>query len=273
MLLKRFIFSVFIVCVFGSLVFAQTTGKISGRVIDKESKEPLIGVNIMLDGTSIGSSTDIDGRYLIMNVPVGTYNMIVRIVGYREVTVKNLKVMVGFSTEQNVDMSSEAVELKEVVISAERPIIPKDQTGTVRVVTNEQIQLMPVRGFREMAATSAGVVQGENGGVLNIRGGRSEETGYIVDGVWTNDPLTGGSSAFVSQRAIQELVVMTGGYSAEYGNVMSGIVNVSTRSGRSNYFGSMEAVSDELIGNGVKGLRSNGSSLWGLSFEIGRAHV
>ena len=184
MFLRRIIVNILLVCVIVSLGLAQTAGKINGRVVDKESKEPLVGVNIMLEGTTIGASTDIDGKYLIMNVPIGTYNMIVRLVGYREVTVKNLKVVVGFNTEQNIDMSSEAVELKEVIISAERPIIPKDQTGTVRVVTNEQIQLMPVRGFREMAATSAGVVQDERGGALNIRGGRDEETGFIVDGVW-----------------------------------------------------------------------------------------
>ncbi len=265
MLLKRFILIILLICVIASIAIAQTTGKITGRVFDKESKEPLLGVNIILEGTVIGASTDLDGKYLIMNVPVGTYNLITRLVGYREVTVKNLKVMVGFNTEQNIEMGSEAVELKEVIISAERPIIPKDQTGTVRVVTSEQIQLMPVRGFREMAATSAGVVQDERGGSLNIRGGRSEETGYIVDGVWTNDPLTGGSSAFVSQRAIQELVVMTGGYSAEYGNVMSGIVNVSTKSGKANYFGSIEYVGDEFIGDGIEGLRNNGASLMNLS--------
>lgn len=250
---------------FFSVVYSQTTGKISGKVIDKESREPLIGVNIILEGTTIGTATDLDGNYLILNVPVGTYNAIFRHVGYREVTVKNLKVLVGFTTTQNVEMSQEAVELQEVVISAERPIIPKDQTGTVRVVTNEQIQLMPVRGFREIAATSAGVVQGERGGEINIRGGRSEETGYIVDGVWTNNPLTGGSTAFVSQRAIQEMVVMTGGYSAEYGNVMSGIVNVSTRSGKPNYFGSLEYVTDNIIGDGLKGLRSTGHELMNVS--------
>jgi outer membrane receptor protein involved in Fe transport len=266
MSLKRLFLIILLVCVAVSISFAQTTGKITGRVVDKESKEPLIGVNILLEGTTIGASTDIDGKYLILNVPAGTYNLIVRLLGYREVTIKTLKVMVGFNTEQNVEMGSEAVELKEVIISAERPIIPKDQTGTVRVVTSEQIQLMPVRGFREMAATSAGIVQDERGGSLNIRGGRAEETGYIVDGVWTNDPLTGGSSAFVSQRAIQELVVMTGGYSAEYGNVMSGIINVSTKGGKTNYFGSMEYVGDEFLGDGVEGFRNNGSSLMNISF-------
>lgn len=261
MLLKRLFLIILLVCAVVSFSSAQTTGKITGRVLDKESKEPLVGVNIMLEGTAIGASTDIDGKYLILNVPAGTYNLLVRLLGYREVTVKTLKVMVGFTTEQNVEMGSEAVELKEVVISAERPIIPKDQTGSVRVVTSEQIQLMPVRGFREMAATSAGIVQGERGGELNIRGGRSEETGYIVDGVWTNDPLTGSSSASVSQRAIQELIVMTGGYTAEYGNVMSGIVNVTTRSGKQNYFGSVEYVTDTFLGDGFNGMRNNGHQL------------
>ncbi|MDP2208698.1 MAG: TonB-dependent receptor [Bacteroidota bacterium] len=266
MIIKKLLFLFILLFVVVSISFAQTTGKINGKIIDKESREVLIGVNVMLEGTTLGTVTDVDGNYVMLNVPVGTYNLIVRYVGYREVTVKNLKSMVSFTTTQNIEMSSEAVELKEVVISAERPIIPKDQTGTVRVVTSEQIQLMPVRGIREMAATTAGVVQGERGGELNIRGGRSEETGYIVDGVWTNNPLTGGSTAFVSQRAIQEMIVMTGGYSAEYGNVMSGIVNVSTKSGKPNYFGSFEYVTDGFLGDGVQGWRNNGYQLYNLAF-------
>lgn len=265
MIIKKLLFLFILLFIVVSISFSQTTGKITGKIIDKESREALIGVNVMLEGTTIGTVTDVDGNYLMLNVPVGTYNLLVRYVGYREITVKNLKAMVSFTTTQNVEMSSEAVELKEVVISAERPIIAKDQTGTVRVVSSEQIQLMPVRGIREMAATTAGVVQGERGGELNIRGGRSEETGYIVDGVWTNNPLTGGSTAFVSQRAIQEMIVMTGGYSAEYGNVMSGIVNVSTKSGKPNYFGSMEYITDNILGDGLEGIRSNGSELFNIS--------
>lgn len=251
----------------GVVAFAQTSGKLSGRVTDRDTKEPLVGANILVEGTNLGAATDLEGRYVILNVPVGTYSLTARYVGYGPVTVTDVKVIVGFTTDQNFSLVSEELELEPIIVSAERPLVVKDQPGTVRVVAREQIQALPIRGFVDIAALTAGVVQGERGGDINIRGGRTDETAYIVDGVWTNDPLTGRSSALVSQRSVEEIVIMTGGYSAEYGNVMSGVVNLTTRSGTPKYTGMVEAQTDEFLGNGAEGLRNTGFSLYNLSLS------
>ncbi len=78
---------------FSSLV-AGTTGKISGFVKDKNTGEPLPGVNILLVGTTLGASTDHDGYYVIVNVPVGLHELQVSYIGYKEILIKNIRVLV-----------------------------------------------------------------------------------------------------------------------------------------------------------------------------------
>lgn len=245
---------------------SATTGKISGRVVDSQTGEPLPGANIFIPGTNLGTASDLDGRYLILNVPAGTYIIKCQFIGYKDVTVENVKVLVGISVDLNFNLDATLITGEEVVISAERPIIAKDQTGSMRVVTAEFAQNMPIRGVTSILATSAGVVQDERGGALNIRGGRTDETSYIIDGVLSNDPLTGRRAGSVPARAVEEMMLMTGGYNAEYGNAMSGVVNIITKSGQDKYTGNLEIVTDEFLGEGVKGLRNYGQSIYGLSF-------
>ena len=105
------------------MAYAGTTGKIVGTVTDAESGEPLVGVNIVLEGTSLGSSTDPDGYFSIINVPPGTYRMSVFYIGYATTTVENLSVSIDRTTTQNVDMQSEVLTGQTVIVEAERPAI------------------------------------------------------------------------------------------------------------------------------------------------------
>lgn len=245
---------------------SATTGKIYGQVTDKETGYPLPSATVLILGTNRGAAADIDGRYLILNVPAGVYTLRFQIIGYGDLSVSDVKVIVGSSVELNVQLSSKVLEAEEIVISAERPIIAKDQTGSLRVVTAEAVQNIPVRGVQNVVATSSGVVQDERGGTLNVRGGRTDQTAYVIDGVWSNDPLTGTNVGAVSQRAIQELTLMTGGYNAEFGNAMSGVVNVITKSGDEKYSLNLEILSDEFLGDGGTAFHNFGNTLYGVSF-------
>jgi hypothetical protein len=90
------------------IMFAQS-GKIRGTVVDAKTKDPLIGANIVVQGTNMGASTDVDGAYLLLNVPVGTYQIKASYVGYRTVTISNVRVNSNLTSEANLDMSSEDV--------------------------------------------------------------------------------------------------------------------------------------------------------------------
>lgn len=97
--------------------FAQN-GVISGIVIDKENGETLIGANVLVEGTMIGATTDLDGAFLIKGLQAGTYTLIFSYIGYNAVTVQNVDVVSGKTTKINMTMSPEAIGLDEVIVEA-----------------------------------------------------------------------------------------------------------------------------------------------------------
>jgi outer membrane receptor protein involved in Fe transport len=250
------------------LLFAGP-GKIAGKVTDKNSGEPLIGVTVQIVGTTTGASTGVDGSYFILNVPPGTYSIKFSYVGYHDITVSNVTVSADFTTDMNATLTETSIELKEVEIVAERPLIQKDYTNTVVTQTAEQIANLPIRGAINIAGTQASVVQDEASSSLYIRGGRPDEVAYYVDGVSVNNPLSGQASASFAQmnsNAIEELQMQTGGFQAEYGSAMSGVISLTTKQARSNYFGSLEAITDNFVKPG-KSLFNSAS--WGYNVYSG----
>ena len=240
------------------MAIAGTTGKLSGKVIN-EKKEPLAGVNIRIEGQRLGAITDDEGSYFIIGIPAGTYSVRMNLLGMGAYVATNVQISPDFTTTVNATLRTEAVQMNEVRVDATRPLLQKDATGTTRFLSNDDIQKLPTRGYRDAAAQQTGVVnfarnidnESQNNNTLIIRGGRPNETAYFVDGFSQQDPLTGTSSTAISNNAIEEVVVLTGGFNPEYGRIMSGAVNVVTREGGAKYFGGFEAVSDALAGKWV----------------------
>ncbi len=227
---------------------AGTTGKIAGVIKDKDTGEPLIGVNVMVEETVLGASTDIDGHYFILNVPVGTHSVRVSYIGYKEIVIQNVAVSLDLTTKLNFELEPTAIDIGEVVVvTAERSLIRKDETNTNIIKTAEDIKILPIRGLQNIASSVAGVVKQDNTNVMNIRGGRGSENAVYVDGVFVNDPYNYAVRVYLPNEAIEEFSVQTGGFNAEYGEAMSGIIAITTNSGTSRYFGSFEAITDELL--------------------------
>ena len=152
--------------------FSQSVGKIVGVVKDKASGEVLPGVNVSLEGTTYGAATDIDGYYVILNVPVGTYEVRASFIGYQEIVYKGVRVSAGVTAEQNFSLEEAAIEGQAVVVTAEKPLVEKHITQSVSLVTSEDLENMPIRGFNNVIATqNSVVVQDDN---IYIRGGRDD---------------------------------------------------------------------------------------------------
>lgn len=236
---------------------AGTTGKLSGKVRN-EKKEPLAGVNIRIEGQRLGALSDENGDYFIIGVPGGAHLVRANLLGHAPFVAENVAVTPDFTTELNIELKTEAVQMDEVRVESTRPLLQKDATSTTRFISAEQIARLPTRGYKEAAAQQSGIVsfqrqidrESSNGPTLIIRGGRPNETAYFVDGFSQQDPLTGNSTTSINNAAIQEVVVLNGGFTAEYGRIMSGVVNVITREGTSKYSGSLEAITDNLGGFG-----------------------
>src|SRR5689334_5127720 len=221
---------------------AGTTGKLTGRVTD-DKKQPLAGVNVRVEGQRLGGITDDQGNYFIIGVLGGKYQIKMDLIGYAPFVAENVEITPDFTTTLDAVMRTEAVQMNEVVVNAERPLLQKDATGSTTFISGAEIEKLPVRGYRDAVAQHAGTVnfgrqidrESTNGSTVILRGGRPNETAYYVDGFSQQDPLTGTSSTSINDNAIEEVVVMTGGFNAEYGRIMSGAVNVVTREGTSKY--------------------------------------
>ncbi len=241
----------------GSITLAGTTGKLVGKVTN-EKKEPLAGVNVRIEAQRVGAVTNENGEYFVIGVLGGDYVVKANLLGYAPFAANNVSITPDFTTELNIELKAEAVQMQEVRVEAERPLLQKDATNTTRFITSDQISRLPTRGYQEAAAQQAGIVsfqrqidrESQNGPTLIVRGGRPNETAYFVDGFSQQDPLTGNATTSINNNAIQEVVVLNGGFSAEYGRIMSGVVNVVTREGADKYSGSLEGLTDNFGGFG-----------------------
>ncbi|MBT5831826.1 MAG: TonB-dependent receptor, partial [Candidatus Latescibacteria bacterium] len=225
---------------------AGTTGKITGQVVDKDGGGPLPGANVVVLGASnvLGATTDADGQYVILNVPAGTFDLKSSFVGYQDVLVTGFKVLPDLTTILDFTLAPQTLEADVLEVVAPRPLVQKDNTSSLRLVTNEELDYMPIRGYAAATSLQSGVTS--LGGQLYIRGGRFSEVDYIVDGVSQKDLQTGASATQLSSSAIDQVSVIVGGFEAEYGRVMSGVVKVVTREGGRNYTGSAEYITDEI---------------------------
>ena len=238
---KLFILTLSILFVFPLVVFSGTTGKLTGVVIDSETKSPLPGANVMIDGTIFGAATDLEGNYIIINVPPGIYKVKAMMMGYTTTNITNVSVNVNLTSTVNFELKPTVLEMgEEVTIVADRELIQKDITSSRAIIGAEQIKEMPVENFRQVLELQAGVVQG-SGGEMHVRGGRSSEVTYLVDGISVTDPYSSSMAVSVENSAIQELELVSGTFNAEYGQAMSGIVNIITKEGGKKYSGELRS--------------------------------
>ncbi len=248
---KIFLLFIFV----NSFLFAGTTGKITGKVTDTQSGEPLIGANILIEGTNLGAATDTEGKFLILNIPPGNYSVRISYLGYETVLVEGLKIVVDQTTELPVKLSTKTLQVNEVVVTAHEPLIQRDLTSSKSVITRDEIDALPVSTFTELLSLQAGVVG--SGSNLHIRGGRSNEVAYLIDGMYVQDPLLGGLATQINNDAIQEMSLLSGTFNAEYGDALSGVVNIVTRDGGEKLSGKIEYRTSEF---GVKRYADLGES-------------
>ena len=219
-----------------TFAFAQN-GSLSGTVIDKDDELPLIGVNVIVRGTSFGTATNLDGEYTINNIRPGEYSIEYRYVGYQTMLFTGIEIKAGETTELDVEMNMQAISSdEEITVVGEAPIFDVEQSSTSTRVSREEIDAAPVQKVEDIVGQTAGVFKDPTG--LYIRGGRANETGYVVDGVSAQDPLAGtGFGLDLGANAYSSVEVTTGGVDVEHGNLTSGVVTVQTQDGGDNYSG------------------------------------
>jgi len=233
-----------------NFLIAGVTGKIAGKIVDSSNGEPLAGVNVYLENTSIGTTTDVNGDYFMLNIPPGSYNIKTSMIGYGLKTVEDVRVSIDITTFVDVDLTIEALQADEVTVVAERALLKNDDFSSRHSVSGDEMEIQPVDDFKQVAKNQAGIV-GDH-----FRGGRANEVLVLIDGIPMRDPAglysgdLGGFTANIPDQAIQELEVTLGGFGAEYGNVQSGILNLAMKEGSKNFHGNFK-VTTTNFGDGL----------------------
>ena len=222
---------------------AGTTGKISGSVIDASNNQPLVGCNIIIEATGMGSSTNINGEYFIINIPPGKYTVIASMIGYRQYKIRNVTISSDFTTPISFKLQTEAVSGEAVTVYASQNKIVKDLTSSTSVVSSEDFDILPVTEISEVLEIQAGYVDG------HLRGGRSGEVSYWVDGIAVTDVYNGNAATSINKNSIEEMQVISGAFNAEYGHAMSGIVNIITKDGSNQTKGYLSSYLGDFISN------------------------
>jgi len=226
---KLLLFFTLFITAFTIESFAQT-GKINGYVRDAETGEELIGANVILEGTTMGAATNIEGYYVITNVPPGSYTIRASMVGYAPQTIRDVRVNINLTTELNINLKTSTIQTEEVVVVATQPIVRQDVSSSVVNLNIEEVKSLPVVSVSGIIGLQAGV-QG-----LTIRGGGSDQTAFVVNGITLRDERDNTPYTGISFTSIEELQIQTGGFNAEYGNIRSGLINIVTKEGKKDKY-------------------------------------
>ncbi|MCF6239272.1 MAG: TonB-dependent receptor, partial [Candidatus Marinimicrobia bacterium] len=225
---------------------AQSTCIIEGRVMDAKAGIGLPGVNVIIKGTYYGGATDLEGRFRLTGMSPGTYDLEFTMIGYKVVLKTGVSVTIAEAVQVEIDLEETTLALgQEIIVEGERPLFEVDQTASSVRLTADDLKLNIVENLTDILAEQVGITSRDN--EIHVRGGRVDESLFIVDGMAVKDPLFGSSNnIYLNVDAIEELEVITGGFNAEYGQAMSGIINIRIKEGSADYHGTLGYSSDNF---------------------------
>jgi hypothetical protein len=222
----------------GFASFAQN-GSIRGFVYDQKTGEPVIGCNVYLDGTTLGSATDVNGFFSITKVPPKKYTLVASAVSYKKFT-KEVTIEADRIINDKIYVEEQVEDIGEVVISGERQEMKTQIQTSVVKVTPKQMEKIPTIGsepdLAQYLQVLPGVIfTGDQGGQLYIRGGAPIQNKVLLDGMIVYNPFHSiGLFSVFDTDIIKMADVYTGGFGANYGGRISSIMDITTRDGNKN---------------------------------------
>ena len=210
---------------------AEDKGSISGTVTDKKTGHALPFASVTIPAAQKGALTDSEGRFTVSGVPVGTYEIKVQFLGYSGETRPGVVVATGKATAVDFKLAEIVVhEEKAVEVTAERRLVETKQGATVRSVNASEIRNLAVNTVADVLQQQAGI--STDADQIHVRGGRADETMFVVNGVTNRDLVTGQSTAGqLNARSVSEVNVTTGAFDVRYGNALAGVVEIKLKEG------------------------------------------
>jgi len=248
---------------------AQETGTIRGFVYDKANGEPVMFTNVKIQGTGIGSPTDVNGFYQISNAPVGS--VVIEVTNIQYITKKiPLTVIKGKIKSQNIYLEENDKMLGEVEVTAESQEAKTQVKMSMIKATKKEIQAVPsIGGESDIATyfqTVPGVVStGDQGGQMYVRGGSPVQNKVLLDGMVIYNPFHSiGFFSVFDTEIIRNADIYTGGFGAQYGGRISSVMDITTKDGNKSRFTGRVAVnpfgSKITLEGPIKKLKDDGGS-------------
>ena len=240
-MIKRLTLALIAIVFISVCSMAQTS--LEGKVVDDNGEPVLFGdVAVYLNDVLVtGTQTDFDGNFSLSSLDPGTYDIVASYVGLQTTKIAGVVVFANKANrlEDIILSSGVTLDLDIVVVDYKVPLIEQDATSTGKITTAEQIRNLPVKDINSIATQSAGLssVDGDN---ISIRGSRTNQTNYYIDGVRFNGRMP-------PQTEIEQLQVLTGGISAKYGDVTGGIISITTKGPSKNFSGGLELETSEFL--------------------------
>ncbi|MBX2973927.1 MAG: carboxypeptidase-like regulatory domain-containing protein [Flavobacteriales bacterium] len=239
--------TLFLLAFLPSMLLAQT-GTIRGFVYDKQTGEPVIFTNVILQGTTIGAATDVNGYYSISKVTPGNYTLQVTYLGY-DTTRKAVTVGRDQIITEKLYLTKSAIQIREFVVSGEKQEAQSQVRTGVTKLTPRQIERMPAIGGEADLAQYLQVVPGviftgDQGGQLYIRGGSPIMNKSLLDGMVLYNPFHSiGLFSVFDNDIIRNADIHSAGFNAEHGGRVSSIMDITTRDGNKRRLGGRVAAS------------------------------
>jgi hypothetical protein len=247
-----------------NLILAQESGiSAYGKVIDKFTREPLIGANIIIVGTDFGAAANVEGEYTITNISPGTYQITSSVIGYNSLTKTDINVMPGRPAQVNFELTVKTIELEGVVIQSDYFNRNPIEVNSIKGFSNEEIR-SSAGGFEDViraVSVLPGVAQADPGrNDLIVRGGAPSENLYLIDGIpvqninhFGTQGATGGPLSYINLDFVSGTTFSTGGFSALNGDKISSVLTIDLRNGRKDQIGGKATVSATQFGLDIEG--------------------
>lgn len=234
--------------VFGTVSGQIQKGKIAGQILDIRSLHPLVGVNVIITGTQLGASTDLEGVFIIANLEPASYNLEIIHVGYVTLKKNNVVVNPGRSTVVEYKMSENILEGESIEVAGSYFEKPKEAVVSSRSMNFEEIRRSPgdIQDIQRSVQAFPAVVSGSDQmNDIIIRGGIPGENLFVMDGIEIPNPnhfpvpgSGGGPINLLNSYLVRDLDFYAGAFSAKYGDKASSVMDITNREGsRENFRG------------------------------------
>lgn len=272
-----------------SMSFAQTQ-KVKGKVLDAQAAYPLIGASIILIGSDpiIGTVTDLDGNFILSNVPLGRQAFGIQYIGYKSLTIPNVLVTAGKEVILHINLEESVEKLEEIVITARADKdLPINEMAKVSARTFSLEETTRFSGGRNdvarLATTFAGVsAPNDSRNDIVVRGNSPVGLLWRIEGIpvaTTNHfatlGTTGGPVNALNTNLLRTSDFLTGAFPAEYGNANAAVFDVNFRNGNSDKYeftGQLSAYSGlEFMAEGP--ISRNNNSSFVASYRYGVASL